>query len=223
MRLGGGASRGRDCRPADGTVSDRMRAGLLVLVCAALAGAADPPGSTASHEALALCQRAGDAPEAEQDALLARSLAMAETAVATDDGDALAHFAVFCSLGEQMRRAGVSVRALTRLRRLRREVDRTLVLAPDFADALAGKGALLLDTPRLLGGDPAAAVGLLQRAIEIDPGYLGPRLDLVRALLATAQRAAAHAEAERALEIATRRGRPKEIAAARELVAETAR
>lgn len=200
-----------------------MRAGLLVVLCAALAQAADPPGTPTSRAALAMCQRAGDAPELEQDALLARSLALAEQAVAADDGDALAHFAVFCSLGEQMRRAGVSVTALTRLRRLRREVDRTLELAPDFADALAGKGALLLDTPRLLGGDPAAAVGVLRRALVVDPDYLGPRLDLVRALQATGDRQTARAEASRALAVATRRGRAKEIAAAQALVTETAR
>ena len=170
-----------------------------------VAGAADPPGTPASRAALALCHRADDAPESERVGLLDRALAQAERAVADDDGDALAHFAVFCSLGGKMRRAGAGVGALVELRRLRREIDRTLELAPDFADALAGKGALLLDAPRVLGGDPKDAERLLRRALEIDPDYLGPRFDLVRTLRARGAKDEAHAEAERALEIARRK------------------
>ena len=150
--------------------------------------------------------------------MLDRALARAERAVADDERDALAHFAVFCSLGGKMRRAGLGVGALVDLRRLRREVDRTLELAPDFADALAGKGALLLDAPRLLGGDPKEAERLLRRALEVDPDYLGPRLDLVRALRARGAEAEAHAEAERALEVAKRKTDAEGIARAQALL-----
>jgi len=196
--------------------------GLVALLCLAVgvAGAADPPGTPASREALELCHRADDAPEGERAALLDRALAQAERAIAADDGDALAHFAVFCSLGGKMRRAGASVGALAELRRLRREIDRTLELAPDFADALAGKGALLLDAPRLLGGDPKDAERQLRRALEIDPDYLGPRLDLARALRARGAKDEAHAEAERALEIARRKNDADGIKRAEALLAD---
>ena len=194
------------------------RLAALVLAALSFAGAADPPGTPASREALALCHRADDAPEAERPAMLDRALALAERAVADDERDALAHFAVFCSLGGKMRRAGLGVGALVDLRRLRREVDRTLELAPDFADALAGKGALLLDAPRLLGGDPKEAERLLRRALEVDPDYLGPRLDLVRALRARGAEAEAHAEAERALEVAKRKTDTEGIARAQALL-----
>jgi tetratricopeptide (TPR) repeat protein len=193
---------------------------VLVLTLAAAATAADPPGTPASREALALCHRAGDAPEAEQVGLLNRALALAEGAVAADEHDALAHFAVFCSLGGRMRRAGVALSALVDLRRLRREVDRTLELAPDFADALAGKGALLADSPRLLGGDPAAAEPLLRRALEIDPDYVRPRLDLARVLRDRGATAEARAEAERALAIAHRKHDQDDVAEATKLLAE---
>ena len=185
--------------------------GLVALLCLAVgvAGAADPPGTPASREALELCHRADDAPEGERAALLDRALAQAERAVVADDGDALAHFAVFCSVG-----------ALAELRRLRREIDRTLELAPDFADALAGKGALLLDAPRLLGGDPKDAERQLRRALEIDPDYLGPRLDLARALRARGAKDEAHAEAERALEIARRKNDADGIKRAEALLAD---
>jgi len=194
------------------------RLAALVLATLSVARAADPPGTPASREALALCHRADDAPEAERPAMLDRALTLAERAVADDERDALAHFAVFCSLGGKMRRAGLGVGALVDLRRLRREVDRTLELAPDFADALAGKGALLLDAPRLLGGDPKEAERLLRRALEVDPDYLGPRLDLVRALRARGAEAEAHAEAERALEVAKRKTDTEGIARAQALL-----
>ena len=194
------------------------RLAALVLATLSVARAADPPGTPASREALALCHRADDAPEAERPAMLDRALTLAERAVADDERDALAHFAVFCSLGGKMRRAGLGVGALVDLRRLRREVDRTLELAPDFADALAGKGALLLEAPRLLGGDPKEAERLLRRALEVDPDYLGPRLDLVRALRARGAEAEAHAEAERALEVAKRKTDTEGIARAQALL-----
>ena len=151
--------------------------GLVALLCLAVgvAGAADPPGTPASREALELCHRADDAPEGERAALLDRALAQAERAVVADDGDALAHFAVFCSLGGKMRRAGASVGALAELRRLRR---------------------------------------------EIDPDYLGPRFDLVRTLRARGAKDEAHAEAERALEIARRKNDADGIKRAEALLAD---
>jgi tetratricopeptide (TPR) repeat protein len=199
------------------------RAVLLVLAAVVSATAADPPGTPASREATALCHRASDAPDAEQAAMFDRALGLAEGAVAADERDALAHFAVFCSLGGRMRRAGVSVGALVDLRRLRREIDRTLELAPDFADALAGKGALLADTPRLLGGDPRAAEPLFRRALEIDPDYLRPRLGLARVLRGRGAEAEARAEAERALAIAKRKNDRDAISEAEKLLADAQR
>jgi tetratricopeptide (TPR) repeat protein len=119
-----------------------------------------------------------------------------------------------------MQRQGLGPGALVGLIRLRREVDRTLELAPDYADALAGKGALLLDTPRVLGGDPAAAEVLFRQAIAIEPEYLMPRLALARALLRRGARDEARLETRRALRIARRRDETKEVERARALLAE---
>jgi tetratricopeptide (TPR) repeat protein len=185
---------------------------VVVVAWMVAARAADPPGTPMSRRALELCHRGQDASGSEQVALFDQALAVAEQAVAENDGDALGHFAVFCSLGGKMQAAGPGMRAFLGLRRLRREVDRTLELAPDYADALAGKGALLLEIPRLLGGDPKEAERLLRRAIAVDPGYLRPRLHLVQALVARGARAEARAEAVRALEIA-RRGEDAEAVA----------
>lgn len=152
--------------------------------------------------------------------MLAEGLAAAEAAIAADERDALAHFALFCNLGERLRQRGVSVRSLFELGRLRVAVDRTLALAPDFPGAYAGKGALLLDTPRLLGGDPAEGERLLRRAVELDPDYFGARLDLARALARRGAVQDARDEGTRALAIAERRGDAADVAKARAFLAD---
>jgi len=196
---------------------------LVLAVTLGLAGAAlagPPPGTPASQKAIELCEQAGRVPDGEQLAQYEAALAAAEAAVALDERDALAHFAVFCALGGRMRRQGLGPGALIGLLRLRREVDRTIELAPDFADGHAGKGALLLDSPRVLGGDPAAAEALFRHALALEPDYLGPRLDLARALLRRDAKDEARREARRALRIARRRDDAKSIERARALLAE---
>lgn len=198
-------------------------ASVRLVACSLLVGAAvhaaEPEGTVRGREALRLCQRADDAPPAEVDAMLAESLRLAEAAVAADDRDPLAHFAVFCALGGQMERAGIGLAALSRLRRLRREVDRTLELAPDYGDALFGKGSLLLETPRVLGGDPAEGERMLRRAIEVEPDYLDPRVELAEALLARGARSDAREQARQALAIAERTQDAADVAEVRALLA----
>ena len=66
--------------------------GLLPLV-AGTAWAADPPGTTLSRGALRLCHRAERAAPDDKAALLARSLARADQAVAADARDAIGRMA----------------------------------------------------------------------------------------------------------------------------------
>src|SRR5439155_314713 len=135
----------------------------------------------------------------ERRANLARGLALAEEAVAADERDAKAHFAVFCNLGNDVKLRGVAVMSLFAVRRLRREIDRTLELAPDYADALVGKGEFLCELPRLLGGDAAEGERLLRAALRVDPGFIEAHLGLARALAARGERDEARAEARRAV------------------------
>jgi len=187
-------------------------------VLVASARAADPPGTDASRRAQQRCAAANQLAGEARAKALRESLADADAAIAADDADALAHFAAFCALGGLLRAQGVSLAAPLQLRRLRREVDRTLELAPDFADALAGKGELLLNVPRLLGGDPAEGERLLRRALAIDPDYLGPRFALVDALRARGATDEARREAAQALAIAERKRDPDDVRAARALL-----
>jgi tetratricopeptide (TPR) repeat protein len=91
------------------------------------------------------------------------------------------------------------------VRRLRREVDRTLELAPDFPDALVGKGSLLIDLPRALGGDAKEGERLLREALRIDPDYVDARVRLARVLDARGARDEAREEARRAVAVAERK------------------
>ena len=196
-------------------------AAVALLALARGARAADPPGSPRANQALAVCL-ADAATPAERRANLARGLALAEEAVAADEGDPKAHFAVFCNLGNDLKMRGVALQSLFAVRRLRREIDRTLELAPDYADALVGKGELLLGLPRLLGGDAAEGEHLLRAALRVDPDFVEAHLGLARALAARGARDEARAEAQRALAAAERVPDPARAAAARELLAQLA-
>jgi len=155
----------------------------LVLLAAGSA-AAVPPGSPAASESLALCNRANALRGAEREATLARGMELAEGALAADARDARAHFAAVCNLGKQMEAQGIGLGQLLNLRRLRRELDTALELAPGDADALVAKGALLLHLPRLLGGDVAEAEALLRRALRAEPDNDEARCYLAHALSA---------------------------------------
>src|SRR5574337_157666 len=126
----------------------------LALGLGLAAGAhAEPAGSAAAKQSLVLCDQVDDLPADDKGAALRRGIQLAEDAVAADNQDAKAHFALFCHLGRQMQVDGVSFSSWSTYRRLRRELDATLALAPNDPDALAAQGALLLHLPRLLGGD----------------------------------------------------------------------
>jgi tetratricopeptide (TPR) repeat protein len=197
----------------------RAAAAAAPLMLAALVLAADPPGSPRANQALAICLQEAATPEARR-ANLKRGLALAEEAVAADERDAKAHFAVFCNLGNDLKLRGVAVSSLFAVRRLRREIDRTLELAPDYADALVGKGEFLLELPGVMGGDAAEAERLLRAAVKVDPDFIEAHLGLGRALAARGARDAARAEARRALAEAERVPDPAKVAAARKLLAQ---
>jgi tetratricopeptide (TPR) repeat protein len=196
-----------------------LGAGLATVVqVSAPALAADPKGSPRADEALALCNKSDDAPTGEKAALLDRSLALAEEAIAADGADAKAHFAAFCALGHRMELDGAGVRSLLALRRLRQEIDRTLELAPDYSDAMVGKASLLLDAPRILGGDALEAERLLRRALAKDPEYGSARLRLASALADRGARDEARTEARRGLATAERKNDAAQAAEARALL-----
>jgi tetratricopeptide (TPR) repeat protein len=130
------------------------------------------PGSARAFEALALCDAAARQPDdAVRSSLLEQGLALAEAAVETDPADAAGHFAVFCTLGRRVQRHPLAWGTPGAVRRARREIDRALELAPGSPELLTAKGIMLLELPRLLGGDPDEGRRLLHRALELAPGF----------------------------------------------------
>jgi hypothetical protein len=105
---------------------------------------------------------------------------LGEQAVAEDDGSAEAHFALFCNLGELLRLDGESLTSLFGLRRMMKELDRTLELVPTHLEALSAKGTLLVKLPSLLGGDVKEGERLLQQVIQQAPKAVNARLALAR-------------------------------------------
>ncbi|HVN87062.1 MAG TPA: hypothetical protein VMW17_19700 [Candidatus Binatia bacterium] len=141
----------------------------MIVISSGESSLAEPTGSPTARESLALCDRSDDVPEAEKTTLLDRGLRLAERALEDDAHDGAAHFGVFCNLGKLTDLRGAGLRSLFAIRRLHRELEASLALAPDDPDVLAAKGAFLLNLPRLLGGDTVEAERSLRRALEIEP------------------------------------------------------
>lgn len=106
---------------------------------------------------------------------------LGEEAVALDDQSADAHFALFCNLGELMRIDGeLSITSVMGFRRIMKELDRTLELAPEHLDALSARGTLLVRLPFMLGGDRDKGEQVLQHVIQKEPQSVNARLSLAK-------------------------------------------
>jgi tetratricopeptide (TPR) repeat protein len=110
-----------------------------------------------------------------------RGQRLGEQAVAINQESADAHFALFCNLGELMRIDGeMSLTSVMGFRRMTKELDRTLELAPDHLDALSARGTLLVRLPKLLGGDPDKGEQLLRHVIQQEPQAVNARISLAK-------------------------------------------
>ncbi|MEO6028871.1 MAG: hypothetical protein ABIR79_18565 [Candidatus Binatia bacterium] len=170
----------------------------LLALCATIAVVAPASAGELDEridDSLALCIAADQLPANERLSVLARGLDLADAALALDDRSARAHFAVVCNLGKATALAGTGFGSLGAVYRLRREIDATLALAPNHAEALAAKGALLVKLPRWLGGDRREAERWLRRALAIDPSNDTARVYLDELAPAPAFVAPAAAEA----------------------------
>ena len=129
--------------------------------------------------------------------------ALGEQAVALDDRSADAHFALFCNLGELMRIDGeLSITSVMGFRRMTKELDRTLELAPDHLDALSAKGTFLLRLPSLLGGDREKGEKLLLYVLLKAPQSVNARLSLAKTYCADGRHSEALTLASEALDLA---------------------
>jgi len=149
-----------------------------------------------------------------------RSQALAERAVAADDQLADAHFALFCSLGEQMRIDGERFSSVFGFRRMMAALDRTLELNPGHLDALSSKATFLVRLPPFLGGDAAKGERMLRQVIRQDPKAVNARVTLAKVYEAKGDRERAIALASEALQLAHSEHRADLLPEAQATVAE---
>ncbi|MFN2376496.1 MAG: hypothetical protein ABR538_08155 [Candidatus Binatia bacterium] len=144
----------------------------------------------------------------------------AEKVLARNPDSPTANFVYFAATGRLLLADGLT-RNLLALRSLDREhLDRAIELNPGYANALAAKGGVLLDLPVLIGGDPEAGLELLRRANALNPGGVGTRVSLAKALARNGDVEEARRQARRAAHLACIQGRRKALDAATELLAE---
>jgi hypothetical protein len=202
-----------------------------LLLCAALVAAlcsypgqtlaSDPSASSLAQQALTECETGRQTTDrAERARRFSRGLELAERAVTLDDRCADAHFAIFCNRGESMRIDGESLRDVIGIRGLLRELDRTLELKPDHANALSAKGTFLVRLPRLLGGDVDRGEAMLHRVITLDPTAVTARISLARVCEYRGKRDEGIEYARHALQFARELGRADKVAEAQAMLAE---
>ncbi|TMA66940.1 MAG: hypothetical protein E6J68_06680 [Deltaproteobacteria bacterium] len=200
----------------------------MIAAAAVLLGSAPRPAGAAESTALELARRGLAECEQgrrstgrdERQAHFQIGQALGDRAVALDGQSAEAHFAVFCNMGELMRLDGETLSSVFQLRHLMAEIDRTLELNPDYTEAMAAKGILLIRLPRLLGGDAQRGETLLRRVLQKDPEAVESRLMLAKTCESRGDRDEALAFATRALQIAREQGRADKVAEAQATLAE---
>ncbi len=122
-----------------------------------------------SQDALDLCHSAELEGEDVALAIFERGITLARAAIEEQQNDPVAHFALFCNLAKRARQRGFSLRMVGDLRRMKKALDRSLKLKPNYADAVAAKGALLYYMPRFIGGDVKEGERLIRAALALDP------------------------------------------------------
>ena len=144
----------------------------------------------------------------------------ARACLARNPNSAGANFVYFAAKGRLLMADG-STKNLLALRRLDKDyLDRALELDPNYANALAAKGGILLDLPRMIGGDPKEGLRLLRKAKALNPGGVGTRVNLAKALALNGDTKGAREEAILAAHYACIQGRRKALDQAVEILEE---
>ena len=99
-----------------------------------------------------------------------KGMAYAKRAIEANPEGKEGHFYYMGNLGAIVQARG-TFSSLWHLRRIKRGMDRTLELDPDFPPALVARAQFLTRVPGLFGGDEQEALRLYLRALEVDPGY----------------------------------------------------
>jgi tetratricopeptide (TPR) repeat protein len=153
----------------------------------------------------------------EKFAAYSEGLTLAKRAVEADDANADAHFAIFGNNGRLMLLNGTTPNPIS-LFQASIELERTLKLNPNHADALAARGGLYRQLPWVMGGNLAKAEAYLNRAIELNPKAVGSRIELARTYSDKGTPELGRPLLEQAVRLAEEQGRKPELEQAQELL-----
>lgn len=149
-------------------------------------------------------------------------LRLAEQALALDDNNADAHYARFANKGRLLLLDGATPNPINLLK-INGELNRALELNPNHADALAARGGLYRQLPRLLGGSQTKAEEYLTRAIDLEPDRaVGARIELAQLYRDQGSPARSVPLLKKAIVIAERDGKLRQRDEARNLLREIA-
>jgi len=181
----------------------------------------------ARHQAQILADQALDslrhgedlADKQEKMATYQRGLELASRAVALDDENPDAHFAVFGNKGRILLLEGVGANPISLLQ-VNRDLERALELNPNHADALTAKGGLYRQLPWVLGGSLEVAEDCLTKAIRLDPEAVSARIELAATYRDMGQPERAVPLLRDAASLAERLGKKRQLREARDLMRE---
>lgn len=173
-----------------------------------------------AEQALDSLRRGEDATDREQKmALYQQGLELANRAVALDDENADAHFAVFGNKGRLLLLEGVVANPVSLLQ-VNGDLERALALNPNHADALAAKGGLYRQLPWALGGSLTLAESYLTKAISLNPEAVSARIELGATYKEMGQPERSLPLLQKAAAIAERQGKQRQLREARALLQE---
>ncbi len=93
------------------------------------------------------------------------------------------HFYYMANIGATAQLKGI-LQSMWKLRKIKREMDRTLEIDPDYPPALLARAQFLMEMPGVFGGDNEEAMRLCERVLEMDPDHLPSYVTMARLLAA---------------------------------------
>jgi tetratricopeptide (TPR) repeat protein len=224
--ISGGTIRSNQQMIAKGTSGAAKLLLLLfaVAVTEATAQSAEQPVSQAQELALESLEYLRRGEEATDPDLkiqaYRRGVEIAKQAIRADDLNADAHFALFANQGRVLMLEGVAANPMT-LMEANRELNRTLELNPNHADALAAKGGMYRQLPWALGGSNKKASEYLARSVELDyDNACAARIELAELYRDLGYPERSIPLLEKAVEIAMRDNKPDRLLRAQKLLRE---
>jgi tetratricopeptide (TPR) repeat protein len=102
-------------------------------------------------------------------------------AVKVDPDGKEGHFYYMANIGATAQLKGI-LQSMWRLRKIKREMDRTLEIDPNYPPALLARAQYLMEMPGVFGGDKQEAMRLCERVLEMDPDHLPSYVTMARLL-----------------------------------------